>query len=76
MVKMKLTLMEKNKTLDSVDIEISSEKSHSEIVKHMRNLKLRNHALGNKKVKILKPTGKFIDITNLLVILLKIFIKM
>ena len=54
MVKMKLTLMEKNKTLDSVDIEISSEKSHSEIVNHMRNLKLRNHALGNKKVKILK----------------------
>lgn len=54
MVKMKLTLVEKNKILDSMIIEISSEKNHSEIVNHMRNLKLRNHALGSKKVKILK----------------------
>jgi hypothetical protein len=54
MVKMKLTLVEKNKTLDSVNIEISSEKSHFEIVNHMRNLKLRNHVLGSKRVKILK----------------------
>lgn len=53
-MKMKLTLVEKNKILDSMDIEISSEKSHSEIVNHMRNLKLRNNALGNKKAKILK----------------------
>lgn len=54
MVKMKLTLMEKNKILDSMDIEISSEKSHSEIVNRMRNLKLRNNVLGSKKAKILK----------------------
>lgn len=54
MVKMKLTLVEKNKILDSMIIEISSEKNHSEIVNHMRNLKLRNHVLGSKKVKILK----------------------
>lgn len=53
-MKMKLILMEKNKTLDSMDIEISSEKSHAEIVNHMRNLKSRNHVLGSKKVKILK----------------------